>query len=196
MHGARDLHTAFVVGNQRLVCQSIVHILRDAGSLQVYGGAFSDLPCLGLPEIDVIVCIVDSDTSIDELEEIIQELSEHWPYAKVACLFLDSNDAAMVAAVRAGATGIIDESVALGLSFPDDLLSHITRVAQGEFVCSPPVAHRLAQFHARSPWPQRSAAKGDCLTQREQEVLCLLSEGRTNRDIATHLSLSEHTVRT
>jgi DNA-binding NarL/FixJ family response regulator len=187
---------ALIVGSHTLVCQSIVHMLRDAGSIDVRGTTFAGLENR-TGSIDVAVCVIEPETSLDDLEEVVQDIRDRCPGAKVACLFLDDNDASMVAAVRAGATGIIDESVAHGASFPAELLNQITRVAEGEFVCSYQVAHRLAKFHSRGTWRERSGhPKDESLTQREHEVLCLLSEGRTNRDIAAHLSLSEHTVRT
>jgi DNA-binding NarL/FixJ family response regulator len=190
-----DTVTALIVGNQGLVCQSIIHILRDSGTLNVSGATFADLTQRSWQSVDVAVYVIEPETPLELIEAFVLQLRERLPGSKAACLFLDDNDAAMAAAVRAGATGIIDESVAHGASFPNELVNQITRVGRGDFVCSSRVAHRLAMLHGRPPWRDRYQ-RDDGLTQREQEVLGLLSEGRTNRDIAAQLSLSEHTVRT
>src|SRR6476619_892979 len=148
MGNIQDPTRALIVGNHTLVWQSLVHALRDAG-LEVSGAAFSS-PTSSIPKVvDVTVCVVDPGTSSEELEEELQDLRDCYPEAKIACLFFDYDDASMVAALHAGATGIIDESVALGACFPLELLNQITRVAAGEFVCSAQVAHLLARFHGK-----------------------------------------------
>ena len=112
----------------------------------------------------------------------------------MACLFLAQDDDAIIAALRAGASGIIDDTFGAS-SAPADLVDQINLVASGQFVLSTPAAIRLARLHAQQSDSEHSASKEGELTQRESEVLGLLAKGCTNRDIAVELSLSEHTVR-
>jgi two-component system nitrate/nitrite response regulator NarL len=101
----------------------------------------------------------------------------------------------MAAAINAGATGIIDETLLDGELNPERLADSLTRVSRGDFLVSSVVALRLARLHGAHSESQSSDMAQAHLTPREQEVLGLLSEGRSNRDIATYLSVSEHTIR-
>jgi DNA-binding NarL/FixJ family response regulator len=86
--------------------------------------------------------------------------------------------------VRAGAEGYI-----LKESADTELLSAVRAVAEGNSYLSPEVAGAVLKDyrrHATNPL--------DLLSSREREVLQLIAEGKTNKDMATHLNLSVYTV--
>jgi DNA-binding NarL/FixJ family response regulator len=96
-------------------------------------------------------------------------------------------------ALRAGASGFLGKSAE-----PDELLDAIRTVHRGDALLSPAATRSLiARFlaqpdHSRAAAPARLAA----LTDREREVLTLVAAGMSNDDIATHLVVSPHTVKT
>jgi DNA-binding NarL/FixJ family response regulator len=100
------------------------------------------------------------------------------------------------AGLRAGASGFLLKDVP-----PADLLSGIRAVASGDAVVSPSVTRRLLDtFAHRLPAPDDAVARADArldsLTAREREVLAEIARGCSNAEIASHLVLSEATVKT
>lgn len=93
-----------------------------------------------------------------------------------------STDGDILAAVEAGATGYLLKDAP-----PEDLAAAIRAAARGETVLAPPVAARLLG-RVRSGRPT--------LSPRETEILELLAEGLTNRQISRRLFISEATVKT
>ncbi|MGH2345592.1 MAG: response regulator transcription factor, partial [Chloroflexota bacterium] len=78
-----------------------------------------------------------------------------------------------------------------------ELIDVIRRVHAGESFIQPNVASKLlVEFGRRARPPQAAlGSQGDDLTEREREVLTLLAEGRSNRDIGAALFLAESTVK-
>jgi len=184
-----------VAANHRVVWQSIVHVLRCNEAFDAQGCSFQEFRANPYTRADIILSVLDPQTvDLGSLDELLADLLDTWPTGRLVCLFLDQNDAAVVSAIRSGASGIIAES-GQGCGFElGEVISTIKRVAAGEFVMSPELAIRLAQLRATEVIRTRGH-KDDSLTNRESEVLRLLAEGLTNRQIASCLSLSEHTVR-
>ena len=115
-------------------------------------------------------------------------LREAAPGARVVMLTVSERDEDLFGAIKAGARGYLLKSVQ-----EEQLVEAIRQVYRGDAVLSPPLATRLLEELARQP-PASGDAGG--LTEREREILRLASEGWTNREIAQHLHLSVHTVKT
>jgi DNA-binding NarL/FixJ family response regulator len=95
----------------------------------------------------------------------------------------------LLAALKAGAAGYLLKDVTR-----HELLLTIRRVLRGESVLSGEIAARTLQRLAAGP-SQQSRAPTERLTPRERDVLELIVEGRTNREIAEQLTLSVGTVK-
>ncbi|PZT69834.1 DNA-binding response regulator [Streptomyces sp. SW4] len=93
----------------------------------------------------------------------------------------------VVPALRAGAAGYVYKDVD-----PDALAGAIRSVHAGHILLQPEVAGALLAEEQGSPGPGRAGS----LTEREREVLGLIADGRSNREIARALVLSEKTVKT
>ena len=118
--------------------------------------------------------------------EVITELATRGRLPPTLLLTTFEDDFAMVAGVRAGARGYLLKGVT-----PEVLVEAIKTLAAGSSYLFAPLATQPAGTAPRSS----IAASVERLTEREQEVLKLLSSGITNREIATALRLSEGTVR-
>jgi DNA-binding NarL/FixJ family response regulator len=98
-----------------------------------------------------------------------------------------ADQASVTVAMRAGAAGFLYKDVD-----PDALVRAVRSVHDGNTVLAPEAAGSLVRSHARA-----SAVAGlDALTAREREVLAQVAEGRSNREIARLLHMSEKTVKT
>ena len=104
-------------------------------------------------------------------------------------------DEHVFAALRAGASGFVLKDTA-----PEDLVAAIHVVAGGEALLTPQITTRLvAEFVRRGSRPisaNAPAERLDPLTAREREVLLAVAAGMSNAEIAAHLVVSLHTVKT
>jgi two-component system, NarL family, response regulator LiaR len=106
------------------------------------------------------------------------------PETEVIALTSVLEDAAVVDAVRAGAIGYL-----LKDAQADELCRAIRAAAAGQVQLSPKAAERLVR-------EVRASASPEALTEREIEVLRLLADGQSNKEIARSLSIGEKTVKT
>jgi DNA-binding NarL/FixJ family response regulator len=118
---------------------------------------------------------------VDGLTAITELVRTRHP-ARVLVLTTYDNDAHVLPAIEAGATGYL-----LKDSPREELLRGARAAARGETVLSPAVAAHLVS-RVRMPAPP-------VLSRRELEVLQLVAAGNTNRELATHLFITEATVK-
>jgi DNA-binding NarL/FixJ family response regulator len=112
--------------------------------------------------------------------------------AKVLALTMFDLDEYVYDALRAGASGFLLKDIRR-----DDLVAAVRVVAAGESLLAPTVTRRLISDLVRRGQPvPRLAAKLSGLTERESATLQLVAKGMSNAEIATELTLSEHTVKT
>lgn len=109
----------------------------------------------------------------------------------VIMLSMHSDEGYLVRALSAGAKGYL-----LKDSAEEDLVRAVQAVAQGRPFFSPRIAQALLDDYVRSLQQRGVDDTYDLLTEREKEVLQLLAEGRTNKEVATLLNLSPYTVET
>ncbi len=124
--------------------------------------------------------------NVDGIEEI-RRIGEASPETRVVVLTSFADDERMFAAILAGAAGYLMKDAA-----PSDIARAVRMAHAGEPMLHPNVARRLMDELARPP----AAVPPDTLTEREREVLLLIARGRSNKEIALDLSLSDKTVKT
>src|SRR4030043_247446 len=120
--------------------------------------------------------------------EACQEITTQFPNAKVIMLTSYAEDEMLFSAIRAGAAGYVLKQIG-----GDDLVRAIEAVSRGEALLDPPVTQRIFQ-EGRKAAREEEASAFSALTQQERHVLMLVSEGKTNREIAKALFLGEGTV--
>ncbi|MCU0521855.1 MAG: response regulator transcription factor, partial [Anaerolineae bacterium] len=111
------------------------------------------------------------------------------PGSRIIALTSFWEDENLIPAIQAGATSFLLKDVS-----PTDLIDAIRAAHRGEARLNPNVARRLMDQVVRPPTPAKPALPE--ITERELEVLQLVAEGMSNREIASALVVSEKTVKT
>lgn len=110
--------------------------------------------------------------------------------AKVVAFAIGDEERDAILCAEAGVSGYVSSEASL-----DDLVGTIVRVAQGEFPCSPRVAALLAQRISSLAAQREPQVVGERLTAREREVLRLIDQGLSNKEIARRLDIGVSTVK-
>ena len=130
--------------------------------------------------------VVVMDVAMPELNgiEATRRVTEANPHTRVLALSMHKDSVYVREILRAGARGyLLKDSVDV------DLLAAVRAVAKGEGYLSPGVSDTVL-----SDYRKHVTDPLDLLSSREREVLQLIAEGKTNKDIATLLNLSVYTV--
>jgi DNA-binding NarL/FixJ family response regulator len=126
--------------------------------------------------------------------EVTTELSRHYPGARVVVLSMFGDEDAIVAAVRAGARAFLVKSASRM-----DLLTALRTVSKGGSYLSPTVSDRLLsrlqKANGASPAAAHMPRVLDALSPRELQILRLVAEGKSSKEVALLLNLSLETVR-
>jgi two-component system response regulator DevR len=121
--------------------------------------------------------------------EACEQIKEKFPEIKVVMLTSYAEDEMLFSAIKAGASGYVLKQIN-----SEGLVQSLDAVARGEASLDPAVTQRVFQ-EVRKAVKEEEAASFSGLSQQEKMVLKLVSEGKTNRDIAKTLFLGEGTVR-
>ncbi len=136
-----------------------------------------------LPEIVLMDLVMPGMDGV----QATREITAISPSTRVIVLTSFSEDEQVFNSIKAGAQGYLMKDV-----LPQDLARAIRTVYRGEAQLDPEIARKLMHEFSN---PQPTKPKHD-LTERELEVLRLISLGKSNKDIAEDLVLSEKTVKT
>ena len=137
------------------------------------------------PDVVVMDIRLPGTSGIEACEQIV---TKH-PKIKVIMLTSYAEDEMLFSAIRAGASGYVLKQIG-----SDDLVKALEAVGRGEALLDPAVTQRVFQEVRRAVKNEEASAFSH-LSQQEKHVLLLVSEGRTNREIAKQLFLGEGTVR-
>ncbi|MBM3123009.1 MAG: response regulator transcription factor, partial [Chloroflexi bacterium] len=165
-------------------------LLTDEPDLQVVGEAENGRQALDQARAlrpDVVV--LDIGMPLLNGLEATRQIRREVPEARVLILTMHQNEEYLAQVLAAGASGYVLKDVA-----GRELVSAIRQVAEGEPFFSPSMAKTLTAIYLRSLEAEKTHDPYEDLTIREREVLQLVAEGFTNRQIAEMLSLSIKTV--
>ncbi|HEX5416828.1 MAG TPA: response regulator transcription factor [Chloroflexota bacterium] len=184
-------HRVLVVENRCIVRQGLSTLIERFADLALVGQLSDSRSAVEQAlenEADVIVLSVQSHD--DPGLGSIPDLQRAYPSARVIVLGPTDEDAELVyQSVRAGALGYVSQDDEIL-----DLVEAIRQVARGQAILAPRSLACLLETIASHELSPRQAPPHQ-LSEREQEVLRLVADGRSNREIAELLFLSESTVR-
>jgi DNA-binding NarL/FixJ family response regulator len=182
-----------LVDDQRLMREGLRTLLELEPGLQVAGEAGNGQQGLEayaslLPD----VVLMDVRMPVMDGVEATRRLRARWPTARVIILTTFDDDEYVFEGLRAGAAGYLLKDVSI-----HELAEAIHTVMDGGVLIEPSVARKVVAEFARlaAPAPKTSQNLDEPLSERELEILRLLAQGMTNREIAQRLYLAEGTVK-
>ncbi|MDP2730825.1 MAG: response regulator transcription factor [Dehalococcoidales bacterium] len=184
-----------VVDDHTLFRRGVADVLSNHNGLKVVGEAVDGLDAIRkAKEITPDVVVMDLNMPNCSGLEATQALQIEMPQLGILVLTVSDNESDLFAAVKFGARGYI-----LKNAEPEELTSAIFHIAQGGVIISPVMAAKLLdEFKDLSGEADRKPideANAD-LSPREGEVLTLVAQGATNKEIGDALFISENTVKT
>lgn len=186
-----------IADDQRLFRQSLKYLLEQGGEIKVVGEAADGQDAFTLAQ-EIRPDIVLMDVDMPKLDGInaTRLILEREPQIKVLMLSVHDEDERIISAIRNGATGYI-----LKDADHREFIRIISGTFRGEDVISPFLANRIPKVQTQINAPQQFARKEDLtskialLTEKEKETLALLSEGKSNKEMADLMCVSVETIK-
>ncbi|MFF0609741.1 response regulator [Nocardia tengchongensis] len=184
--------TVLIVDDQAMVRTGFTTFLSTQPDIDVVGEAADGQDAVRrAAELEPDVVLMDVRMPVmDGLEATRAIMCELADPPKVLVLTTFDLDDYVYAALRAGASGFLLKDASA-----DQLADAVRVIAAGNALLAPSVTRRMISEFTRLG-PRRSHGTPTDITNREAEVLTLVAQGLTNREIAAQLVLSEHTVKT
>jgi len=185
--------TVVVADDQSAVREGLVLLLGTLAGITVTGDAEDGQAAVELVQAtDPDVVLMDLNMPRCDGVEATRRIRADHPRTQVVVLTTYSDDESIIGALQAGALGYLTKDATRA-----EIGRAVLAAAAGQAVLDPAVQQRLLLAAARAPAPQPDQDHDpDELTPRESDVLRLIAEGKSNREIARALYVSEATVKT
>jgi two-component system, NarL family, response regulator LiaR len=177
-----------IVDDHKVVRQGLRFLLEQEDGIEVVGECADGPSAVAAARtLQPTVVLLDLFLPGPDGIGVLRQIKQDRPATEVLMLTSSADEEHLLAAVRAGALSYLPKTAGV-----DRVVAAVQAAARGESVLEPRVAARLVR-EVREGSPRRRPL--DQLTPREQEVLASLAHGRSNREIARTLTISEETVK-
>lgn len=145
---------------------------------------------LSAPGVDVLV--LDANSAQQSERALVSDIRARAPNVKIVLIDMADDPETFLECVRAGVAGYFLQDASAA-----DIIAGVRAVAQGYAACPPKMCMLLFQNVAKqqAAIPRVHLDLQFGLTRRQQQLVPLIAQGFTNKEIATHLKISEQTVK-
>jgi DNA-binding NarL/FixJ family response regulator len=181
-----SLPRVYILSTIRLLREGLVRALSRHSSIEIIGASDDAV----LNEIvdsrpDVVLLDISNAAALEWSTSLLRVM----PDLKIVALGVDEVEPVVLACARAGVSGFVYVQ-----GSANDVVTAVHSAVRGELACSPRTAGMLLN-RISSLAETASGASGDALTPREQEVMTLVNEGLSNKQIAGLLGIRDATVK-
>ncbi len=176
-----DDHALFRIGLRELLERRGLDVLDAVGDCEVGIARVLETQ----PDVVLLDMRMPQMTGLEVLQ-ILREKGQQMP---IVILTTSRVETDVIASLQCGAQGYLLKDME-----PDDLIRSLNDIVAGQTVVANELTMVLAKA-VRGDEPQTSHTVMDTLTPREQEILCLLAEGQSNKVIANNLGITDGTVK-
>jgi two-component system, NarL family, response regulator DevR len=178
----------FLLDDHEVVRRGLRDLLESAGDIEVVGESGLAVEATSrIPALRPDVAILDGRLPDGSGVDVCRDIRSVDPSIRALILTSYDDDEALFAAILAGASGYVLKQVT-----GHDLVDTVRRVAAGQSLIDPSLTARVLE-RVRNGAPEATELAD--LTEREREILGLIAEGLTNRQIGEQLFLAEKTVK-
>lgn len=189
--GPGDPIRVFLLDDHEVVRRGVHDLLNDEPDIAVVGEAATvEQALVRVPALRPRVAVLDVRLPDGDGVTVCRELRSRMP--DLACLMLTSFDdeEALLDSIMAGASGYVLKQIR-----GSDLVEAVRTVARGQSLLDPSATAKLMERLRGGPRKEQEEDVLPGLTEREREILELIGEGLTNRQIGRRLYLAEKTVK-
>jgi two-component system, NarL family, nitrate/nitrite response regulator NarL len=179
---------AFIVSNVRLYREGVAISLARDETLDVIGTSAAATTLLHIVELRPNVVLLDS--SLIDSPVLLRRMRDILPDLKVVAFAVSDDDRDVIACAEAGISAFVSRDGSAA-----DLVAAVHHAMRGELVCSPRVAALLFGHLATLSCERAPPLFVETLTHREREIVPLLEQGLSNKEIARQLHVGAATVK-
>jgi DNA-binding NarL/FixJ family response regulator len=179
-----------LVDDHTIVRQGLRRLLETDRALEVVGETGDGRTAIALAR-EVTPDVVVMDLSLPEIDgiEATRAITAEQKDVRVLILTMNSDDVAIRRSIKAGARGYV-------LKDSPDVIAAVKQVGRGRSFFSPLAARLLSTDYVNNGTSREVEDNLNLLTEREIQVLRLIADGKTNKDIARILGVSVNTIET
>jgi two-component system, NarL family, response regulator DevR len=180
----------FLLDDHEVVRRGVADVLESDEQISVIGEARNVSEALArVPALRPDVAVLDVRLPDGDGVTVCRELRSRMPDLKVIMLTSYSDDEALFEAIMAGASGYLLKQIRAR-----DLVAALENVGRGESLLDPAVTEKVLERIRRIATGAYTDEMAS-LTAQEQKILLLVAEGKTNKEIAAEIFLSDKTVK-
>jgi len=193
----------FVAAENRLLREALSRMLSKGGEIEVVGGEnagplqkdvrlrVAPLLPVTVPE-DAEILLLSSKGNLDQDLDAIRKIRSVTPDVLILLIDVTGDETTFLQCIRAGVRGYLPREASA-----EDVVEAVLAVHAGKAVCPGALCATLFRYMEREAtcFPSAAVHQKLGLTRREQQLIPLVAEGLTNKEIANHFCLSEQTVK-